>query len=431
MSEDERRLLDDNEVQDELDAIDQDGFSQPILARSSDVTSRFDVRLAIAFTIMGAGMLWPFNSLITANEFFGQMFRDNRQISAIYSQSITFLFTLTNLGSVLYFTKTVRSANLNTRISRAAIATTFLFGFLAVLTTADLHAEAFFVLLMISVAITGVSTGALQNGCFGIVGQYHARCVPFLMIGQGIAGVMPATISIVVALLGGGGQASANRRAFAYFLSSSMVLASAYTAHLYLLTRPDAPKAPDAAESSDSEATKYAELLRSYHPWSIFITFAITLAIFPSVTASVVSVLPTEEGVPFEDVPKMLQPAIFIPLGFLLWNAGDLLARCLTVFPTLTFESPRLLFAASLARVLWIPAIYLCNVHGSGAIIKSDAFFFAYMTLFGMSNGFLGSLVMAAAIKQAKPSDKRGMGAFMSLMLCSGLVAGSLLSFAF
>lgn len=438
MSEDQRRLLADNETADDLDALDEQDISiSP--ARSLTETEPLDLRIAIAFTIMGAGMLWPFNSFITANEFFHQIFQSNRQILRIYSQSITFVFTLTNLVSIVYFTKTVRNANLSRRISRAAILTTFLFAFLAVLTTAKLNAEAYFVFLMISVAISGASTGALQNGSYAIIGKYNAKCVPFLMIGQAIAGVTPAILSIAVALIdgssgdGGNAKHDANRRAFAYFLSSSLVLASTYAANLYLQGRSDAPDGSKASDATVGESgfLGYRELLKSYHPWSIFLTFTITLAIFPSVTASVSSVLPTEEGVPFDELPQLLQPAVFVPLGFLLWNAGDLIARFLALFPTLSLEDPLKLFIASVARLLWIPILYLCNVRGSGAVIKSDIFFFFYMFLFGTTNGLLGSLVMTAAIKQAKDNEKRDAGAFMSLMLCTGLVAGSLISFAF
>lgn len=433
MSEDERRLLSEDNLED-FDELDQ--VSEYVDAITEGRKPEFDVRLAIAFTILGAGMLWPFNSFITANEFFGKMFRSDRWILSIYSPAITFLFTLTNLCSATYFTKTVKSADLNARIASSTITTTVAFVLLAVFTTAKLKAVPYFIILMFIVAASGISTGALQNGVFALVGNYDPRCVQFVMIGQGIAGVTPAILSIVVAILEENPGKSASKRAFTYFLSSSLVLASAYFAHLYLRSRSDTPKT--LVEGGDQQQARtgqdfseYAKFLHQYHPWTIFLTFTMTLAIFPSVTASVLSVLPTEEGIPFKDLPKLLQPAIFIPVGFLLWNSGDLLGRCLSVLPILSFDHPRYLFTASVLRFLWIPIVFLFNVRGSGAIVKSDLLFFIFMLLFGLSNGYLGSLVMSAAIKQAQPQDKRGMGAFMSFVLCSGLVAGSLFSFIF
>lgn len=426
MDEDRQRLLSRDERLDERDlhANDHD------VVHSPTESIKIDAQLAVAFIILGAGMLWPFNSFITANEFFRKSFHENGFLLRIYSPAITFTFTFVNLLSTIYFTRTVRTADLNKRVSKAALSTTALFAFLAILTTLKLKPVIYFSLLMSIVAITGVTIAAFQNGCFGLVGGYGPRYVQFIMIGQGIAGVTPAILSIAVALIGGDVGQSASKRAFAYFLSSSLVLASAYCAHLYLKSRPDAPDASALSGATAKPAmAQYRQFLKSYPPWTVFLVFTVTLALFPSVTASVTSVLPTEYGVPFKDLPTLLQPSVFVPLGFLVWNSGDLLARILSALPAMSCESPRLLFGASILRMLWIPIMYLCNVRGGGAIVKSDTFFFAVLLLFGMSNGFVGSSSIATAINRAGPDEKRDVGAFMTFMLCTGLVVGSLLSF--
>ncbi|CCG82334.1 Nucleoside transporter family [Taphrina deformans PYCC 5710] len=421
-----RRLLADEDDTEDLDAVDTPD-AQSSRAPDYTETSDVDYKIATAFAIMGAAMLWPFNAFITANEFFGRMFRDNAQILQIYSLSITSVFTVTNLMSTVYFTRTVRKADLNARVSSAALSTTALLALLAVLTTASLKAVAYFVILLTIVATVGITTGGLQNGCFGLVGAYGPRYVQFIFIGQGIAGVTPALLSIAVALIDRDPAKSANRRAFAYFLSSSLVLASSYFAHLYLKSRLDQDSTPALSDDSDKEPelSRYKKFLRSYHSWTIFLIFVVTLSIFPSITASVTSV---RDG---KSAPKWLQPAVYIPLGFLLWNTGDLLGRIISALPAVTIEDPRLLFTASVLRILWIPMVYLCNVRGHGAILKSDAFFLVFMLLFGTSNGFVSSLTFAAAIKQARDDEKRDIGAFMTFMLCSGLVVGSILSFVF
>lgn len=176
---------------------------------------------------------------------------------------------------------------------------------------------------------------------------------------------------------------------------------------------------------------RYRQFLHRFHPWTIFLVFAVTLSVFPSITASIVSVSSTRGNDTLTEAPRFLQPQVFIPLGFLCWNGGDLIARVFSAIPFLVVESPTILFLLSLARMSFIPVVYLCNVRGEGAIIKSDIFFFAYMVSFGLTNGYLGSLTMAAAIKQARPMEKKDTGAFMSFMLCLGLVVGSLVAFVF
>lgn len=414
--EDERRLL----AEEDQDAVDD-------LESAVSGAKRLDYGIALAFCILGAGMLWPFNAFITANEFFRSIFAEDALLLSIYAPSITSVFTATNLVATLYFTKTVGSADLDARISRSALATTLLFAVLALSTVAKLSARGYFALLMVIIAATGITTGGLQNGAFGMVGGYGAHYTQYMMIGQGIAGVTPAILSMVVALVDRHAAATASKRAFAYFLSSSIVLASATFAHLHLKGRAEAPVTTAAATEPD--LSRYRAFLASPHPWTVALVFAVTLSIFPSVTATVTSVLPTEGGVPFDELPRILQPSVYIPLGFLVWNGGDLLGRIATVF--LRYESPRGLFCAALLRILWIPAIYLCNVRGAGAVVKSDAFFILFMLLFGASNGILGSLTLAAAVKQAPAEQKRDIGSFMTLMLCLGLVIGSLASFLF
>lgn len=404
MSEDRQRLLEED------------------LDESPDAGAGIDHRVAIAFLVLGAGMLWPFNSFITASEFFSRIFHNNEVLLKYYSSSITFLFTVTNLASTVYCTLTVRNANLDFRVRLSTAITCVTFTGLAVLTAIKLRDTIYFILLMIIVAGTGTMTGILQNGVFGSIGGYDPRYVQYVMIGQAVAGSAPAILSIVVAVVSAHPEESASGRAFAYFLSSSVVLGAAYMAHGYLRRQGTA-----AEQKSAVDVTRYSGFLRDLLPWTIFIVFAVTLAIFPSVTASVRSVV-VDDGL---GVPQFRQPQVFIPIGFLVWNLGDLLARILCTFPWLTIERPTVLFAASLIRVVFIPGIYLCNVKGNGAVIQSDLFFLAYMLLFGLTNGYVASLTMATAISRAPVESKKDVGAFMSFMLCSGLVVGSLISFAF
>ena len=125
------------------------------------------------------------------------------------------------------------------------------------------------------------------------------------------------------------------------------------------------------------------------------------------------------------------QPASFIPLAFLFWNTGDLVGRAFTGIPALRLTSrPKLLFAFSIARVIFIPMYLLCNIENRGAKIPSDFFYLVIVQfLFGLTNGFIGSNCMMGAVEWVEPEEREAAGGFMGLCLVSGLTVGSLLSF--
>jgi equilibrative nucleoside transporter 1/2/3 len=122
---------------------------------------------------------------------------------------------------------------------------------------------------------------------------------------------------------------------------------------------------------------------------------------------------------------------VFVPLAFFFWNAGDLTGRVLVLVPQLKLRHhPLALFLLSLARLSFIPLYMLCNIHGRGAVVNSDAFYLIVVQLlFGISNGYLASSCMMGAADCVAGAEREATGGFMSLMLVAGLTAGSLLSF--
>ena len=206
--------------------------------------------------------------------------------------------------------------------------------------------------------------------------------------------------------------------------------------------------------------------LLPYPSIAIILTFALTLAIFPTSTQAILSTHPVP-------LPRLLRPETFIPLAFLCWNTGDLLGRLATAFRPLDdlARRPRLLLGLAVGRVVFIPLYYLCNRSGDGkGAVFGDFFYLLFVQGgFGFSNGVLGSSCMMTAGLVGDDDDggkmglgggdddegggegegggrrrrrgrgqeggrgnlKEAAGGWMSLMLVVGLTVGSLLSFAF
>ena len=232
------------------------------------------------------------------------------------------------------------------------------------------------------------------------------------------------------------GEGESSKSAFSYFLTATVIAAVALLAFFYLLRqhyRRNVAKrvttgtgsAQDAADSH-KKAVGLWTLLKKLR-WlaaSVFLCFGITM-FFPVFTQEILSVQPDA------DKAALFQPAAFIPLALLFWNAGDLIGRLLTIVPQLVMITrPKFLFAVSVARILFIPLYLLCNRGGRGATVNSDFFYLIIVQLgFGVTNGWLGSNCMMGSSLYVDDDEREAAGGFMGLALCSGLAAGSLLSF--
>jgi equilibrative nucleoside transporter 1/2/3 len=128
---------------------------------------------------------------------------------------------------------------------------------------------------------------------------------------------------------------------------------------------------------------------------------------------------------------RLFQTPSFVPLAFLFWNTGDLLGRLLPAVPRLSLiHRPKLIFVLAIARVGFIPLYHLCNIRGQGAVVNSDLFYLVVVQLlFGISNGYLGSMCMMGAAEWVEPEEREASGGFMGLCLVAGLAFGSLISF--
>ena len=158
-----------------------------------------------------------------------------------------------------------------------------------------------------------------------------------------------------------------------------------------------------------------------YLSFAIWLNFCVTM-VFPVFTEAVVSVHTGNAG-------RMFQPDVFIPAAFFLWNLGDLLGRIVCGWPQFTTKNPTVLVILSMARILFIPLYFMCNIRGQGAVIESDFFYWLVQLVFGFTNGWIGSNCMMAAPSFVNEDEVEPSGGFMGFCLVVGLACGSVLSF--
>lgn len=106
---------------------------------------------------------------------------------------------------------------------------------------------------------------------------------------------------------------------------------------------------------------------------SVFWVFFITLAVYPSVTGSIISVHPSRSGIDSGLWSNWNHPLIFISLHFLCFNFGDWFGRVIpqlwSQFSNRLIAQPRILAILSLARITFVPLFLLCNVEHSSIVV--------------------------------------------------------------
>jgi len=384
---------------------------------------------------------------LAASPYFQHRFRTSTPLLAAFPSALISVSCLTNLLSMLLLTHLQSRANYPNRIILSLLFNIVAFTLLALSTVTfrSVSPGLYFGFLMAIVFTASLATGLCQNGVFAYVSSFGVgNYTQAIMTGQAIAGVLPCIAQIVSVLSIAAPSydepsdrttvpQESGKSAFAYFLTATAVSVAALISFMLLLRRHPDPtinlKSPTHNTDEEPPVRKVVSMwtlfskLR-YISSAVFLTFAVTM-VFPVFTQQITSVRPTSTA------PRLLQPACFIPLAFLFWNTGDLVGRLLTLIPSLTLVRwPRTLFVASIARAVFIPLYLLCNIHGNGAVIASDAFYLIIVQfLFGLSNGYLGSTCMMGAAEWVEVEEREAAGGFMGLMLVGGLTAGSLLSF--
>lgn len=382
---------------------------------------------------------------LAAAPYFQQRFESDERLLRNFQPVELVVSTLGNLGSIIVLTKMQSHASYPTRIVGSLVLNAVVFALLAMSTRLfpTTGAGGYFAFFVIVVFAASWATALCQNGVFAYVTSFgRSEYTQAIMTGQGVAGVLPCITQIVSVLSvpektnNKDAPKQSSTSAFAYFLTATVVSSSTLLAFVYLLSRHsskqrakqvlDQDEAEPAIGVKERKSVPLTLLFKKLY-WlaaAVFLDFGITM-FYPVFTQQILSVRDPGSS------PRLLHPATFIPLGFLMWNGGDLLGRMLPSFPALSLTlRPRLVFFLAVGRLVFIPMYLLCNIGGRGAAISSDAFYlFVVQLLFGVSNGYVGSNCMMGFAEWVEVDEREAAGGFMSLCLVAGLAAGSFLSF--
>nr|CAD7196742.1 unnamed protein product [Timema douglasi] len=316
---------------------------------------------------------------------------------------------------------------------------------LFILTTAlvevdtDSWQQIFFFTTLVIVVLLNIASAVLQGGLFGLVGKFSPRYITAVVSGQALGGIFAALAEIVSLCLG----ASPTTSAFVYFMVANAMLLMALTAYLilaravffryHLLEKCEADTLhyePGVIQASSSSLTtrniSYTRILAKMWPYglSVWMTFFITLAMYPALTVLVNS---TAQGSkkPWNDI-------YFVPVvGYLIFSTCDYLGRILAGLLQWPRNKGWLVILLAVCRVVFVPLLMLCNArprHHMPVLIDSDLYYILIIVVFALSNGYLANITLICVPRVVDVADQEIASSMMAAFLGMGLACGSAVS---
>jgi len=403
----------------------------------------------VIFFILGIAMLLPWNVFITATSFFelkfaGSVVFDN------FESFFSIAYNTTNLLTLVAMVKMAQFMSVTSRIYFSLFPTLIVFIVVTALVKVPIDAMDFFGITMLFVIICGLTAGLLGNGVFSLSAKFPFEYTAAAMNGQGLAGTAVALSQIfttLVATEGDPSEDSIELSALLYFLVAVIVLVVSIMAFLTLVKLPifkyynGRENDVDRLERNGLKpANEYvdnswaAQLIVLKKIWksaySVCYNFTVTLAIFPTIIASIAPVT--------EDSSSRIFKDLFVPFAFLLFNVGDLIGR-VTAGKTPLPHVNWICLLSTLRSIFFF--LFLCsNVilrDPNGDIIENslpllfpnDYVYWTFVMLFSISNGYVASASMIVGPRLVDDLEKEKAGSWMIFFLVLGLTIGSFASF--
>ncbi|KAJ2714280.1 hypothetical protein H4R19_001815, partial [Coemansia spiralis] len=403
------------------------------------------------FLGMGLATLLPWNLFISASEFYSYQFSGSPH-QHTFQNWFSVVYMVSNFASNAYAMATVGRSNPHTRILGGQLANTaaYVVG-IALPFLRGARGSVSFYIALAQLAVTAASSGMMTNSLFALVVHFPSSHSEGLLSGQAVAGVMATAAQLLVAYSvapagnidrttgppqPAGGLVARTVAYFAFATVVSVLLTAAFwrvshnpyyqqrTKHTCLPYEPLPPSSDDASEYSvsptppaatvaEADPGAFADTFRqvSGYAYAVILTFAVTLSMFPSVTALVRSVSGFR---------------LLTEWHFFVYNLGDFAGRRMA--PSIPITRVSSLVLIGLLRILLIPAFFACHLSYSVwyNAIQSDWAFLVLVVLLSSSNGLLSTrCAMTAPGLSSRPTIA---GTIIGISISSGLALGSLLS---
>ncbi|CCE64472.1 hypothetical protein TPHA_0H02690 [Tetrapisispora phaffii CBS 4417] len=390
----------------------------------------------LTFIFVGIGLLWPWNTILSASDYYKHdIFHDTTIWAKIFTSSMMTVSTVTSLLFNIWLTE--RQFGYAKRVVNGLVWEIVVF--ILIILIAIIHSNFplglnFFALLML-VMISSTGTALTQNGILAIANHRGSDMTQAVMLGQAIAGVLPSLVLFLISLFKDPESKSSSNINF--YLFTTVIISwiciwlfksNKLEDSLNYATDPQPNGEYQELREIENEVLEKYQIPFSvlyeklkYLVLSIFTTFTITMvfAVFASNTSA--------QGLPLSDNQ-------FIPLAFSIWNIGDLCGRFIAELPYFSKSSftPYKTLIYSLLRIGLIPMFLPFILPADNFKIITDLLYLSLQFMFGLTNGHIISMCFIKIPQNLENSAaKQAAGGFANTFVATGLTTGSILSFVF
>ena len=399
----------------------------------------------IVFFLHGIGTLLPWNMFITANEYFLWQLTPSSSSSAAAAVNVSSVPSssdyqedflsfvglaskLPNTGVQLLMVLSMSRSSAKAFVPRTLISImvqSLLFALTIVLAivSSSISISLFYILTMITIVLMNISNGVHQSCMNGqAVRMEERRYLNAVVTGMNVSGIVSSLFMITSLAL----TPDLRSSAIVYFSTAIAMLMICFASYCFICRTEFFRHClkDDPVDDVDGDNTKARSILkiacRVWHQLlNVFLVYASTFCLFPSVLADVRSV--SSFGGKFFSVT-------FCFLSFNLFAVmGNVSAGYFVIHKNR-------LWILVIARLAFIPYFLLCNYQvmerTSAVLLSHDAFFMVGVALFALSFGYTSSLCIIAAGKSVQSDPASTAAMLASVVLMSGIVAGFALSFA-
>ena len=281
----------------------------------------------------------------------------------------------------------------------------------------------YFYLSCLLVACDGVSTATIQSKIMAMASIRGDKAIQNVLIGQGLVGLTVSASDVFFKVISVAGHDVLDPFliyfSFAFVMSIVCLLTYTRLVNTTMLSvyetiddnQPIMGATDDCIDviseennSIDNEQESHLSEAK-YHVITCFLALFVTLFVFPATTSLIQ---------PMEDLDDKYYIALFVPLGFFLYNLGDILGRLINKHPHIY-----VLLAGALSRIGFIaffPILYSYEMN------YRDIYFFMGLFLLGLSNGYIANGSMMLASRKYR-NEK--IGKIMNFSMLLGCVVGS------
>ncbi|XP_018593568.1 equilibrative nucleoside transporter 3 [Scleropages formosus] len=410
----------------------------------------------IIFFLLGIGSLLPWNFFITAKHYW--MYKlgnesdpeghgeSHSELSDYFESYLAIASTVPSVLCLVLNYLLVNRLSPSARIISSLVVILAVFVVTTALVKVDVSGcrTEFFSGTLACVALVSGASNLFSGSIFGISGHFPMRISQALISGQAMGGTLSAVASIVDLTVAN----DVTDSALAYFLTADVFTLLCIALYLVLpkleysrhymsagaccgagilsdgaFGNGDRPPGPENGGS----APPLKPILKK--TWTlgfcVFYVFFISIIVFPAVSSGIQSV--------HQDSGSPWTTTYFVPLtSFFLYNAADFCGRQATAWLQAPGPTSPLMPILVLLRTVLVPLFMFCNYqprdHMHMVLFSHDLFPVVFVSVLGLSNGYLGTLPMIYGPKVVSRELAEPTGVVMSFFLTLGLATGSAFS---